>query len=419
MDNKLLDKLGAFASKMDSNNVLQGISRGVMGVLPVIIVGAFASLFVGLPIPAWQSFIASTGLNTALSMLANGASGMLGVFVCASVAHVYADRLGLKAKAINILALVLYFGLLPFGQNDELGTFLPVTYLGTQGMIIGILLALLAVHIYKFVIDRNIVIKMPAGTPPYVSDSFTALIPAFAIAVVTLVLRMVFAATLWGSAFDFVYAMLQAPLQSIVGDNIWTIILLYILFQLVWVFGIHGGFITGTFAPILFGLDAMNQAAFAAGQAIPNVIGMAFSYSMTTAVFYPALAVAALLCKSENLKTVGKISVVPAFFGISEPLVFGIPVVFNPIMFVPFVFTPAINLLLGYGAISLGLVPAYAGVTVFNVPMIATGLMNGSLALAILEVVLFVLDVALILPFMRVQDKRHLAEEAAAAEDAE
>ena len=309
---------------------------------------------------------------------------------------------------------MLYFGLLPFGQTDELGAFLPITYLGTQGMIIGILLALLAVHIYKFVIDRNIVIKMPAGTPPYVSDSFTALIPAFAIAVVTLVLRMVFAATAWGSAFDFVYAMLQAPLQSIVGDNIWTIILLYILFQLVWVFGIHG-----TFAPILFGLDAMNQAAFAAGQAIPNVIGMAFSYSMTTAVFYPALAVAALLCKSENLKTVGKISVVPAFFGISEPLVFGIPVVFNPIMFVPFVFTPAINLLLGYGAISLGLVPAYAGVTVFNVPMIATGLMNGSLAHAILEIVLFVLDVALILPFMRVQDKRHLAEEAAAAEDAE
>ena len=67
MDNKLLDKLGAFASRMDSNNVLQGISRGVMGVLPIIIVGAFASLFVGLPIPAWQSFIASTGLNTALS----------------------------------------------------------------------------------------------------------------------------------------------------------------------------------------------------------------------------------------------------------------------------------------------------------------------------------------------------------------
>lgn len=88
----------------------------------------------------------------------------------------------------------------------------------------------------------------------------------------------------------------------------------------------------------MFGLDGANQAAYAAGQSVPNIIGMAFSYSTTIATVYPAFALALLLfAKSGQLKTVGKISVAPAFFGISEPLIFGAPVVLNPTIVVPWV----------------------------------------------------------------------------------
>jgi len=179
MDNPILQKLGMLSNKMSANHVLQGISKGVMGVLPVIIVGAFASLFLGLPVGAWQGLIASTGLSGALAAAVAATTSMLGLYITFSVARAYGDELGVDAKILGVLAVTLYFTLMPTGQTEELGSFVPFTYLGTQGMIIGIIIAILTVHVYKFVVDKNIVIKMPEGTPPFVSNSFVALIPGF------------------------------------------------------------------------------------------------------------------------------------------------------------------------------------------------------------------------------------------------
>src|SRR5699024_5043284 len=252
---------------------------------------------------------------------------------------------------------------------------------------------------------KNITIKMPEGTPPFVANSFVALIPAFLIMLVAIIVRLIFSLTPFGSAFDLIYVVLQTPLNALVGNNIWSEAIIMAISNLVFAFGIHPGFITGLLAPILFGLDGMNQAAYAAGEAIPNTIGMAFNYITTIAVVYPAMAIPLLvLCKSKQLKTVGKISVAPAFFGISEPLVFGLPVVFNPVMMIPWIFVPSINMILGYFAMSSGLVAKCIGVTVFNVPMVFTGLMNGSISIAVMEVVLFLLDCLMFAPFILAQD---------------
>lgn len=138
-------------------------------------------------------------------------------------------------------------------------------------------------------------------------------------------------------------------------------------------------------APVLFALDGMNQALYAQGKEVPNIIGMAFSYITTTAVFYPAIAIAILLfAKSQRLKTVGKVAVAPAFFGISEPLVFGLPIVYNPMILIPWLFVPILNFGIGYMLTSVHLVAKCAGVTVFNIPMIFTGIMNGSISIAII-----------------------------------
>lgn len=415
MDNPILQKLGMLSNKMSANHVLQGISKGVMGVLPVIIVGAFASLFLGLPVEAWQGLIASTGLSGALAAVVAATTSMLGLYITFSVARAYGDELGVDAKILGVLAAMLYFVLMPTGQTEELGSFVPFTYLGTQGMIIGIIIAILTVHVYKFVVDKNIVIKMPEGTPPFVSNSFVALIPGFIVVALGIVLRLLFAATPFGSAFDFVYAVLQAPLTALVGENIWSLVVLNAIAGLIFAFGIHSGFITGMIAPILFGLDAMNQAAYAAGDPVPSVIGMAFSYITTVAVFYPAMAASVLIgAKSERMRTVGKLGLAPAIFGISEPLVFGLPIVFNPVLIVPYLVIPAVNQLVAYALMSAGIVARCSGVTVFNIPMIATGLMNGSLSIALMEIALFALDVVMLLPFIKVQDKQYLAEEQAA-----
>lgn len=410
MATKLSDVVGG-------NIYLRSISKGVMPNLPIIIIGSFASLFVGLPIPFWQSFIQSAGLVTILNMVVAATTNMLGVYFTYGIAKAYAKNLELQADLVPILAIVAYLTLSPLADPEASSANFAYTYLGTKGMIVGIFVAIFTVKIFKAIVDAKIVIEMPEGTPDYVSNSFVSLIPGFVVIIVAMVVRALFGLTPWGNIFDCLYNLLQIPLTAIMGNNVIAMCIFQLITQLLWVFGVHPGFLTSLTGPIMFGLDGMNQAAYAAGEPIPSVIGMAFSYAMTIAVVYPAFAVAvALFSKSSQLKTVGKISVAPAFLGISEPLIFGVPVVLNPFVAVPWIITPMLNFVLGYLACSSGLVAKYAGVTVFNFPMVATGLLNGSVSLAIMEVVLFVLDVLVYMPFIRMQDKKYLADEAAAVE---
>ena len=410
MATKLSDVVGG-------NIYLRSISKGVMPNLPIIIIGSFASLFVGLPIPFWQSFIQSAGLVTILNMVVAATTNMLGVYFTYGIAKAYAKNLELQADLVPILAIVAYLTLSPLADPEASSANFAYTYLGTKGMIVGIFVAIFTVKIFKAIVDAKIVIKMPEGTPDYVSNSFVSLIPGFVVIIVAMVVRALFDLTPWGNIFDCLYNLLQIPLTAIMGNNVIAMCIFQLITQLLWVFGVHPGFLTSLTGPIMFGLDGMNLAAYAAGEPIPSVIGMAFSYAMTVAVVYPAFAVAvALFSKSSQLKTVGKISVAPAFLGISEPLIFGVPVVLNPFVAVPWIITPMLNFVLGYLACSSGLVAKYAGVTVFNFPMVATGLLNGSVSLAIMEVVLFVLDVLVYMPFIRMQDKKYLADEAAAVE---
>ena len=413
----MTDRMAAFSDVVNGNIYLQSISQGIMTFLPVIIIGSFASLFSGLPVDFWQNFIQSTGISTLLTALVGATTNMLGLYFTYGVASVFADKKEVYSKIAPILALIVYVTLLPTAVDANGTAVLSFTYMGTQGMILGILVALLTISVYKAIVDAKIVIKMPAGTPEYVSNTFVSLIPGLVIALMALVLRGLFALTPWGNAFDCLYNILQMPLNAIVGENLFTLTIINLLTQVLWFFGIHPGFLSSMTAPIMFGLDGANQAAYAAGQSVPNIIGMAFSYSMTIAVLYPAFALAVLIfSKSNQLKTIGKISIAPAFFGISEPLMFGVPVVMNPFMAIPWIISPTVNVLLGWLACSSGLVARYAGVTVFNFPMGVTGILNGSFTIAILEVVVCIIDILIFMPFVRIQDKKYLAEEKAAAE---
>lgn len=413
-----IDRATEFGQKISANIYLQGISQGMMPLLPVIIIGSFASLFNGLPIPAWQGFIQSSGIGSILTMILSATTKMLGLYFTYGIASAFSEKKGVYNRLLPVLAMAVYLILQPGITMMETGqALLPFDYLGTEGMIVGILIAFATVSVYKKIVDANITIKMPEGTPAYVSNSFTSLIPAFIIVIIAGIVRGLFSLTPWGNIFDCLYNLLQIPLTALLGNNWISMCVFQLLTQILWSFGIHPGFLTSLTGPILFGLDGMNQAAFGAGQPIPSVIGMAFSYSLTIAVLYPAFAIAVLIAsKSTQLKTVGRVAIAPAIFGVSEPLIFGVPVVMNPIIAIPWIIAPVMNFILGYTACSIGLVAKYAGVTVFNFPMIVTGLLNGSWTIAVMEIVICALDVLLFLPFVRAQDKKYLKDEGVAAE---
>ena len=415
MENTIfIDKLSRFGDKVGNNIYLQAISQGGLSALPVIVVGSFASLFAGLPIHAWQNFIHQTGLAGGLGAVVNATTNLLGLLFTYGICKKLSEKMEIKAQITPILAAIVYVILLPVTVSAEGGAVLSFDYLGSKGMVVGILVSIITCKLYKFVIDKNITIKMPEGTPSYVSDSFLALIPAFVIIIFAMIVSMLVKFTPYDNVFNLIYSILQIPLTALMGTSLFANSVLNILVQASWALGIHPGYLTGTVGPIMFALDGANQAAYAAGQQVPNIIGMAFSYITTTAVLYPAIAVSILLfAKSGRLRTVGKVAVAPAFFGISEPLIFGLPIVLNPLILIPWLIAPALNFFVGYVLVSTGLVARAAGVIVFNVPMIFTGLLNGSYTISLMEIGLFMLDILLFFPFIKILDKKYSAEEQA------
>ena len=415
MENPIfIDNLSRFGDKVGNNIYLQAISQGGLSALPVIVVGSFASLFAGLPIHAWQNFIHQTGLAGGLGAVVNATTNLLGLLFTYGICKKLSEKMEIKAQITPILAAIVYVILLPVTVSAEGGAVLSFDYLGSKGMVVGILVSIITCKLYKFVIDKNITIKMPEGTPSYVSDSFLALIPAFVIIIFAMIVSMLVKFTPYDNVFNMIYSILQIPLTALMGTSLFANSVLNILVQASWALGIHPGYLTGTVGPIMFALDGANQAAYAAGQQVPNIIGMAFSYITTTAVLYPAIAVSILLfAKSGRLRTVGKVAVAPAFFGISEPLIFGLPIVLNPLILIPWLIAPALNFFVGYVLVSTGLVARAAGVIVFNVPMIFTGLLNGSYTISLMEIGLFMLDILLFFPFIKILDKKYSAEEQA------
>ena len=411
-ENKFLEKLTMISGKIGGNIYLQGISRGVMSVLPIIIIGSFASLFSGLPIDAWQNFIQSSGIASALSIFVNATTNFLGIFFTYGIAKELSGLKGLKSKIVPVLAMVVYLTLLPAAALEDHTAVLSYDYLGTKGMIVGIFIAIAIVKLYKCLIDRNIMIHLPESTPDYVKNSFASLIPTIIVAIIAIALRIACSYLPNGNVFDFIYSTLQIPLTMLVGGSLVANAFLAMLTQASWSLGVHPGYIQSVTAPILFALDGANQASFAASGSAVNIIGMAFNYICTTAVLYPAVAVSVLLfSKSKQMKTLGKVAVAPAFFGVSEPLIFGLPIVFNPVILLPWLLAPVMNIVIGYALTSIGLVAKCAGVTVFNIPMIFTGIMNGNISIAIMEAGLFVLDILLFLPFIKAIDKKYVKDE--------
>lgn len=410
--NGIIAKISSWGNAVSKNTILQAISSGIMSMFPIIIVGSFASLFSGIPIPAYQEFLTTSGVNVALSAVVNATTNMLGLFFTYGVARSYGENIGVKAPAAGVLALVVYVALMPTLTSEDGVTSLAFDYLGTKGMILGIVIAFLATKLFHLIVSKNIVIKMPTGTPDFVSNSFVSLIPAFAIALCAIVVRMIFALTPWGDAFSCFYALIQMPIQGLIGGNIASVVLISVIMCLLWCFGIHPGFITSLIGPLFMMLDGANQAAYAAGEALPNIIGMNFNYITTIAIAYPAVPIAILLvARSAQLRTVGKVALAPGFFGINEPIIFGLPIVLNPVAAIPFIVTPLVNVIGMYALQSLGIVAKCVGILPFNIPVVITGMLSGGISIAIAEVVFLIIDILIWIPFIKAMGATRLKAE--------
>lgn len=399
-------KISPILNKIQKSKLANGVSGGMMIAMPVTLFGAFAALFLNVPIPAWKSFIAATGIAYALNVAIMFSTNFLAVVFGVTIASSYAKQYKEDGTVPALLALVCFFIVTPF-TTDKGVTTITMQWLGAPGIFSAMIIAVVSTRVYIYIKQKGITIKMPSTVPPVVSSSFSSLIPGFVSITIFIIVAALFAATPFKTMHQFIYNFVQTPLQG-VGGNIVSIIILWTFAQVLWFFGIHGTLVIySVVLPIFTAMDAAQLAAYSAGEALPNITGRAFvsTYTMSASAIGFALLML-FAAKSKQYKTLGKLTTIPALFGISEPLVFGTPLVFNFKFVIPFVFMNAINITIAYFLTVIGIVPRVAGISgMSGIPIIVTGFVEGSWKIAVLQVALVGLSTLVWYPFFRKADK--------------
>lgn len=408
---KIQDKFLKGAQTIQNNIYVKSISDGLLSSMSIIILGAIGSLINNLQIPAYQKLLVSLNLKSILSIPANVTINVLSLYAVFLVANKFCELSGNENKKYDIeagiIALVSFLIVTPFNTDKSSSIVsLPSDWLGAKGLFTSFLVALIVAKLYLFLKNKGWTIKMPEGVPPTVSNSFTALIPSFIIAFIFLITRYLFSLTKFQSLHNFIFTIISTPL-TLLSNNAFTMILLVLITHLLWIFGIHGVMIVvSVFIGIWMPLDAANLAAFNAGHAIPNIYTGAI-YGMSTFAgsgLTIGLCIAMLRAHKQQYRTLGKLSIIPNLFGINEPLVFGTPIVMNPILAIPFILTPLAAIIIAILGIKVGILPVLPGIQIpTGTPIIVHGFLagGGSIAWAIYEFLICVLSYFIYLPFFK------------------
>ena len=412
---KIEEPLMNMAAKFAASKVLGTISSAFMMLLSITMIGGFVALFRGINIGGYQTFLLNSGLYDKLGTIYQFTTSYFAVWVTFAVGYQFANKYNLQRNAITIglTSMMCFFIATPYTLPQSLygSASLDTTWYGATGLFSAILIAFVVGFIYKVCQDRKIEIKLPEAVPPAIAVQFTSIIPAALSAILFMCVAWVFEGTSFGSIHNCIYSILRAPLTAL-GANIWGQYILLLFLYLLWFLGIHGGLTVMPISMMLFTqLQMENQMAFASNQPLPNwVTGSNLSVSSGSL----AVVVACILvAKSDQLKAISRTALIPSLFGVDEPAYFGIPMILNPLFFLPWTFFQTTLVVWGtYLLQALHLLGYNTGVSAGSfVPFFISNLTGYGISGLIWGFVLFAIDVVLSIPFVRIYDRQLQAEE--------
>lgn len=420
------------ADKLGKNKILCAIRDGFLITTPLLIVGSIFLLIANFPIPGWGDFwtkYLGEGWATWFTNVSRATFNIIAVLTAMGTGYAYARELKGDKIQGSAVALVSFFILMPtripyMGENGEsLMSALSFEYVGSNGIFLALIVSLTSVWLFNWAYKKGWTIKMPEGVPPAVCDSFAALIPSAIVITVFFLLRIMFEFTPYDTAHNFIYKVLQTPLMG-AGNTLAANLLYTFICSALWFFGINGPAVANSvFDPIIKILTIENLEAFEAGLPLQNVFTSPFSNFFTNygggGSTLSLVIVMLLFCKSKRITQLGKLSIVPGIFGINEPIIFGLPIVLNPILIFPFIFVPLMNKTLSYFATIGGIIPYTTGVSLpWTTPIGFSGyLSTGSLVAALWQFGLLFLGCLIYLPFIKMLDKQYLKDEEEAAKN--
>lgn len=419
------DTVTPLAAKLGQQKYITSIRDGFIAALPFMIVGSFMLVFIFPPFDpetkwgfarAWLDF-AKTYQNQLLLPF-QLSMGVMTLFISVGVAASLGRHYKLDPITTGLLSLMSFLLVAAPIKDGSIST----QYFSGQGIFTALICAIYSTEVYAFLKRKNITIRLPEQVPTGVARSFEVLIPVLVI-ILTLHPLNLFIESETGMILPQAIMSLVKPLVS-ASDSLPAILISLFICQVLWFAGIHGALIvTGIMNPFWMANLAENQAALAAGGELTHIYLQGFwDHYLLIGGVGSTLPLAFLLLRSKaiHLRTIGKMGVVPGLFNINEPILFGAPIVMNPVFFLPFILVPMVNAVLAYVATSMGLVARVVSLTPWTspAPLGASWAANWAFSPVIMCLVCMAMSAVMYYPFLKAYERTLLKQEEETAAEA-
>ena len=417
--------LNPISEKMSNSKILRAISQGCVASVPVTIGIALVTILINLPFAGYKAFLESTGLYACGQEAVSVTLSLLSIYLICTVSYSYCKDNGYNNIIGTVLSLAVFLILVPssitIGKNQTI-TALSSDYLGSQGIFIALILGVLVSACYVKLMNSKLKIKLPSSIPPMVADSLSACIPAVVIITSAFLVKTAFHATPFGNVFAAFNTLLQKPIMSL-GTSPYSFIIFTAFCNLLWFCGIHPAAITGIYTPIIVGAIVANMEAFFGHQPLPYAEIMVVYLICSLGGYGGTLGfcISTLFAKSKKYKSTRGLYILPNIFNINEPIIFGVPLMMNPIYFIPMIFSQVLGGLaaLGiYNLIPFAINPSYQLGFPWVTPPVITAFAEGGIIFLVIALIAILIDFVLYFPFFLIDDKKALeAEESESIDD--
>ncbi len=415
---KRIEKMKPFFEKICNNSYLRAIRDGFISLIPVILFSSFFLLVAY--VPNAFNFHWGEEIESILMKAYNGSMGILGILMAATVTKSLTENFNTKLPKTNQInststMIAAFIGFLIVGVDSLEGGFAS-DYMGTKGLMTAFIVGFIVPNIYRFCVSKNLTVKMPEEVPGNISQTFKDLIPITLSTVFFWGFDLGFR-NLVGSGFSEKLIELFQPIFS-AADGYFGLALIFGAMAFFWFVGIHGpSIVEPAVAAIYITNVEMNFQLYQSGEHAPKILSQGLQYFVATLGGTGATLVITLmfafLAKSKQLKTMGRASAIPVLFGVNEPMLFGAPIVLNPIFFIPFILAPILNVWIFKFFVEVLDMNGF----IYNLPWTTPGpvgliLGTGFAGLSIvLMIVLLTVDFAIYYPFFKAYDNELLVKE--------
>lgn len=438
-------KLIPIGNKVSKQRHLKAIRDGMVAATPLALLGGMTLIVTSPPVDlntmqptnflfkfliAWKEWAVEYGMQ--IELLQRASMGMMALFICMAIAHSLAKSYKMDSMGSMIISAVCFLiasapsdlgvmapEITPNMTGEEVlanqSVLMPTSFLGAEGIFTAILLAIVTTEVTRFLKEKNIMIKMPDAVPAAVKASFASIIPLIANAVGVFLLSLLVQKL---SAGLLIPELIKAALQPLVVavDSPFGIILISVVTQILWIVGLHGSsIVSGVVGAFELGNLTANAELVTQGL-VPEFIYTepfrAFFMILGGAGATIALNILMLRSKAKQLKTLGRLAIVPSIFNINEPLIFGIPLVLNPTLAIPFILAQTVNGLLTYLIMYMDII----GKTFTYVPWTTPAPLGAALSTMDVKafvwiIILIVVDLIIWYPFFKSYEKQLVLEE--------